>query len=340
MARDKKIVLATGIYPPEIGGPATYVYNLKQALKKKGYRPVVVTYTWDKKLPTGLRHMVYAARLFVASCGAWQIWAFDAFSVGLPAAVVSFVLRKKLLIRIGGDFLWEQYVERVREPILLSEFYREKRSCTKQEHIIFSISRWVLHRAAGIICSTEWLLRIWQEPYRLKHNVHIVENAYDVSDTHASHMNNHERKKVFVLAARDIYIKNKQLFRDAFARYADNECELDERILPHDQHMERMARAHVVVIPSLSEVSPNQLLAALSLGKPYILTHDSGYRDRFLHAGILIDPRRIDDMGKAIERMCDNEQYDRYRAAAMAISVRRSYDDIAQEFIHIGLHYE
>jgi len=39
-----KIVLATGIYPPDIGGPATYVRHLADELTKRGDEVIVITY--------------------------------------------------------------------------------------------------------------------------------------------------------------------------------------------------------------------------------------------------------------------------------------------------------
>ena len=39
-----KVVLATGIYPPQIGGPATYVRGLARELTEAGHRVTVVTY--------------------------------------------------------------------------------------------------------------------------------------------------------------------------------------------------------------------------------------------------------------------------------------------------------
>ena len=44
----KKILLATGIFPPDIGGPATYVENLAIELEKLGHKVRVVTYSSEK----------------------------------------------------------------------------------------------------------------------------------------------------------------------------------------------------------------------------------------------------------------------------------------------------
>ena len=39
-----KIVLATGIYPPMIGGPATYTHALAERLSASGHDITVITY--------------------------------------------------------------------------------------------------------------------------------------------------------------------------------------------------------------------------------------------------------------------------------------------------------
>ncbi|MFA7681694.1 MAG: hypothetical protein WCX61_01550, partial [Candidatus Peribacteraceae bacterium] len=45
-----KVVFATGIYPPDIGGPATYVERLAGEMTKAGEEVVVITYGENEKL--------------------------------------------------------------------------------------------------------------------------------------------------------------------------------------------------------------------------------------------------------------------------------------------------
>ena len=45
---NKKILIATGIYPPEIGGSATYVKNFCDIFIEEGFEICVITYS-DKK---------------------------------------------------------------------------------------------------------------------------------------------------------------------------------------------------------------------------------------------------------------------------------------------------
>ena len=55
----KNILIVTGIYPPDIGGPARYAKNLKQAFEGQGHTVGVKTYGIEKYLPTGIRHFLF-----------------------------------------------------------------------------------------------------------------------------------------------------------------------------------------------------------------------------------------------------------------------------------------
>ena len=51
-----RILIATSIYPPDIGGSAQYARNLYDTWKKQGHDVAVATYTWEWAVPPGLRH--------------------------------------------------------------------------------------------------------------------------------------------------------------------------------------------------------------------------------------------------------------------------------------------
>ncbi len=55
-----------------------------------------------------------------------MVVALDTYSVAFPAVLAAMLFRKKLVLRVGGDFLWEQYLERVKKP-KLSAKERQKR---------------------------------------------------------------------------------------------------------------------------------------------------------------------------------------------------------------------
>ncbi|MEK7482188.1 MAG: glycosyltransferase, partial [Patescibacteria group bacterium] len=124
-----KIILACGIFPPDIGGPATYADKLAGELNRLGHEVVVLTYRdktiskletrnsklqlviVSRKFPKLVRHFVYFWKLFWLAKTADVIYAQNAVSVGLPSVLAAGILRKKLVLKIVGDAAWERASE-------------------------------------------------------------------------------------------------------------------------------------------------------------------------------------------------------------------------------------
>ncbi|MBI2450083.1 MAG: glycosyltransferase family 4 protein [Candidatus Nealsonbacteria bacterium] len=127
-----KIVLATGIYPPDIGGPATYVKRLAKELNQ----PVISYSGRLKKYPKGLKHFLYFLGLLRLAKEADVIYAQNPTSAGLPAFWAAKLLRKKFVLKVVGDAAWEQkknylksiqaYVARGADKIIVPSRYVKK----------------------------------------------------------------------------------------------------------------------------------------------------------------------------------------------------------------------
>ncbi len=115
-----KILIATGIFPPETGGPASYVPAIARECLSRGHSVRVITYGAGRGGPAYAFPVVRVPRLFLpfryflffAAClrhgyRTDVIFAQDASSSGLPAALAAFFLRKRFVIKIVGDFSWE-----------------------------------------------------------------------------------------------------------------------------------------------------------------------------------------------------------------------------------------
>ena len=107
-----RLLIATGLYPPDIGGPATYTRFLEEHLPKRGIELVVVSFSEVRKYSKGIRHIVYLFRLVKQGRTSDVIYALDTISVGVPACIASVLLRKKLYLRVPGDYAWEQGQQR------------------------------------------------------------------------------------------------------------------------------------------------------------------------------------------------------------------------------------
>src|SRR3989338_6966992 len=164
-----RIFIATGIYPPKIGGPAQYAQNLKEALEKLGHRVAVKTYGIEDKLPTGVRHLFLFFKIILNVLKSDIVFALDTFSVGLPSVLACKIFNKKGIIRTGGDFLWEQYVERTKRKVLFRDFYQtEKDNFSFKEKIIFKLTKWTLKNTSKIIFSTSCQRDIFVKAYEIE----------------------------------------------------------------------------------------------------------------------------------------------------------------------------
>ena len=80
----KKVLIATGLYPPEIGGPATYTKLLETRLPEYGFEISVLPFSSVRHLPKIIRHAAYFLKCLSRARAADIVFAQDPVSVGLP----------------------------------------------------------------------------------------------------------------------------------------------------------------------------------------------------------------------------------------------------------------
>ncbi|MCA9355296.1 glycosyltransferase family 4 protein [Candidatus Kaiserbacteria bacterium] len=152
-----KITIATGLYPPEIGGPATYATMLEKELPALGFVVKVVPFGLVRHYPKVIRHLVYTWRLWRESKKTDVIYALDPTSVGLPALVVSWLRKKPFLVRLGGDYAWEQGRYRFGLSVTLDEYLDDKESSPWPVRILACIQSFVVSRARLVIVPSHYL---------------------------------------------------------------------------------------------------------------------------------------------------------------------------------------
>ena len=121
-----KILIATGLYAPDIGGPATYTKFLERHLPKNGIAYDVASFSTVRKYPKIIRHIVYLFMLLKRGRSADVVYALDTISVGVPALIVSYLLGKTLYLRVPGDYAWEQGQQRFGVTDILDTYLIKK----------------------------------------------------------------------------------------------------------------------------------------------------------------------------------------------------------------------
>ncbi len=352
------VVLASGIYPPDIGGPATYVSALATALRSKGVTVRIVAYgdvqESDRRddvtrvLRAGgplLRYIRYARTLRRIAEGADIVEAFSSVSAGVPLWLAHLRGPKKIL-RLGGDFLWERATDKG-DPRGLMQWYEESQRFT-------GLMNGLLRTFDVIVFSTAFQEDLYRRVYTNLPPMTVIENV-SPSGTPTAHAKHDPFRLLFL--GRFVAFKNLPALIEAMPllpnatltlagggpmeqalRDLVRNRNLGDRVtfLPvqHGADKTALLRDHdLLVLPSTTELSPNTALEARAAGLPVLLTRETGLSRASLEGMTVQDLRRSDDIAKAVEEVA--AKYDAHAARAAQPLSERTWNTLADE--HLAL---
>lgn len=169
------VVIATGLYPPEIGGPATFSAFFERELRARGIPCVVIPFSSVRFLPKILRHGAYAFVVLRALRRDSIVFALDPVSVGLPALIAARARGKKFFLRVGGDYAWEQATQRWRFDGLPEEF--SPRSVGFAGKVLTRVQALVARRAEKVLVQSSYLASLVERWRVEKGRIVIVPNG-------------------------------------------------------------------------------------------------------------------------------------------------------------------
>ena len=175
-----KILVATGAYPPDIGGPATYSELLYKELPKRGVVCDVLSFGRVRHLPKLVRHLAYFCQAVWHARSADVIFAQDTVSVGLPAMLAAHLLGTAFVVRVPGDYAWEQSTQRYGVTDTIDEF--QTRTYGRKVERLRTIQKLVVRHADRVIAPSKYfadLVRGWTpKPERVEH----IYNGIDLAE--------------------------------------------------------------------------------------------------------------------------------------------------------------
>lgn len=154
-----RLLVATPLYPPDPGGPATYAQILETMLPEQGTVVEVVKFGNVRHLPKLVRHLVYFFNVLRSAKHADAILALDPVSVGLPSALVAKLLKKRFYVKVVGDYAWEQGRQRFGLTMDLDTFIHA-RHMPLQVRVLRALQRYVARQATRIIVPSYYLQNI------------------------------------------------------------------------------------------------------------------------------------------------------------------------------------
>lgn len=151
-----RLLLATPLYPPEAGGPATYTALLERYLPAQDVVVTVVKFSDVRRFPPVVRHALYLKNLLAAGRRAEVVLALDPVSTGLPAMLAAGLLRKPFAVKVVGDYAWEQGVQRFGIKDTLDAFVT-RRTVPVPVMFLRGIESMVAKSAKVVIVPSEYL---------------------------------------------------------------------------------------------------------------------------------------------------------------------------------------
>lgn len=189
-----RIVLATPVYPPEIGGPATYTKELAARLKGE-HKIVVVAYAStselipgielhvaSKRRPMPVRLLKFTLDLYRFSRGADVIYVQNAMAAGLPAVIVGMFRKIPVVLKFVGDEAWERASQERRTKKRLEEFL-ENPDGGFGATVRMIIQGFVLRHANIVTTPSSYLRDAIVRTYRIKNDRAVVN--YNASEKEA-----------------------------------------------------------------------------------------------------------------------------------------------------------
>lgn len=361
-----RILITTGIFVPESGGPAKLTPKIAARLVADGHEVTVMTYSdkaaydFDAKYPfklvrivrRGNRVLNYGA-FFVAALrhlrGCDIAYSLDWLAAGLPLILASYVWRVPVVIRVGGDYIWERYLETGREPMPAADFYAKKLHAGFR--LMFALIRFVLRHANRVVFNSDIQREMYYRYYGLTpEGTGVIYNPVPASDWVG--ISRDEPSEEIVFAGRLVAQKNVETLVRAFARArlpegytlviigdgpeqgkiesAARELSLGGRmsLLPSMSQKNLYARirnCRALVLPSWTDQSPNQVFEAMQLKIPMLVTKENylAIRDELPEK---IDPRSVTDIAAKLEMLADETRYAAFESAWRALSFDYDWD--------------
>ncbi len=182
-----RILIVTGTFHPEAGGPSRYLLNLATDLSRGGHTVSVVTFgepfehpypfavkRISRKWPVPVRLALMAAAVIPRAATADILFVND---YGLPPSIVNLSMRKPVVMKIVGDFAWEWSVRHGHVTENIDDFQAHRHAPTVE--LLKGLQRFYAGRADRIITPSSYLKGIVSGWGIDAGKVRVVTNAVD-----------------------------------------------------------------------------------------------------------------------------------------------------------------
>ena len=350
-----KILIATGIFPPDIGGPATYVRTLYEELPKLGLEIKVVTYSdqitnktqnpkskifnISRKQNILFRYWKYFWRVWRLAKWADIVYVQGPVSEGLPSWLACRLRGRKYVLKVVGDYAWEQGQQRFGVNDLLNDFQIKKYGWRVE--LMRKIQKLVARGACKTITPSQYLKRIITKWGVKENKIKVIYNsAKEINlsiGKEAARRNLDLGGNIILSVGRLVpwkgffllidlmpeLLRENPDFKLIIAGAGPEKEKLEERIknlkiegkviltggLGQQELWEYMLAADIFLLNTGYEGLPHVVIEAMQLGLPVITTDIGGNPEVVENnkTGLLIDYNNKDQIKEAIIKLSRNK---------------------------------
>lgn len=366
-----KIILATGIFKPEIGGPAIYVPQIAKELIKLGHDVAVVSYSnqdkydFDKSFSYPiirikrtiilLNYYRYFRAVLKEISKYDLIYAFDYFSAGIPSLLAAKLKGKKLIIRNGGDLIWERYLSKTHVGISLRDYY--KRKLYWKSLFKFIIAKIVFRLADLLIFTTSFQGEIFKKYYKIdSKKIKYINNPLPAQK---NYKHRYKASKEIIWAGRMVAAHNVIRLVNVFCDLGQDEYKLvlvgegelkdklkglvkskncsqvvfKDKMLREELRM-KMINSYAMVFSSYTDISPNTVLDCLALDVPFIITQEHGFN--WLRGKVVeFNPTCDEELREAFAKLINKDFYKDFQRSLFRIDYNYTFNQAAQDTVKL-----
>ena len=358
-----KIIIATGVYPPEIGGPATFAALFEEGLAERHISYCTLPFRSVRTFPKIIRHIAYFGKLFFSIQRGDIVFALDPVSVGLPACLAARLRHARFYLRVGGDYAWEQGMQRFGVSELPDQFLERyahaPRSFPFLLRFLIRIERWVARYAQKVLVQSSYLGSIVERWGIPKEKIVVVPNSVEVPELPSQEESRRTlqwdaNRKIILSSGRLVPWKGFHVLMDAVRSVSETQPSVQLVIVgdgPQRKELEayaatmRSPRFDIVFTGSVSrdvlmqmlraadvfalntgyEGFSHQILEACAVGTPVVTTDIPGNADALEHGktGLMVPYNNAEALVQAISRLLTNTEYAQELSTAARMHVKQ-----------------
>lgn len=359
-----KVVVVSGIWPPDVGGPASHAPALAEALLAAGHEVEVVTTAgrepepraypvrWvSRAKPAALRHLAVARQVARAARRADRVYAT---SMVRRAALGAALARRPLVVKLVADEAYERERRSGRFVGTLEEFQRHPGG--PRTRLVRATRTWALRRARRVAVPSAYLRELALGWGLAPDRVSVVPNPAPAVPEQLSRDAARAALGIegFTLGTAGRLTAQKALgdALEALARVPEarlavlgdgperrslerraGELGVSDRVRflgagSRDDVLALFRAVDAALLTSAWENLPHTLLEALAAGTPVIATAVGGIPEVVRHGvnGLLVPARDIDALVQAVERVVRDDGL----RASLAASAAASVEELAE----------